>query len=836
MKRFGIVLAVLALFALAACDVNDMVLTPRDGDIVSGSTVTVTGQLSYAAAEGGTITVNGVPGTFTGARTWEATIPTSPVGYVTIVNARYVEPGGTVYTQQTAVINGPKISDGEYSPNGVGMKFTNSGLSNLGPVINNLAGASFDISGLILAQDPLVPSSDVGLGHSISGKAYEAGAESISIGATSTSGGVSTPITVSNLYLGLDLTISGPILSGPCKLEARVPTTSIGALFDLKPGGPNGEDIDVNLIGSPTVNLQGVSYEFISGICDPSTFLLGSIINSVAGSQVESAIRNGFASQLGDPDGNGPADSPIADAIETALAQVSIAGPVGEAVKANLKAPFTQIDETGSGIDFRSKADFYTTFGNGPTDCVQVPRAPDFTSSFDVPGVYPTLGGTSPGGQPYGLGLVISSSAFNQLLSSMTECGLLTKDLTSINGVPITPAFLSLLVPQFSTIDQSSQVFIRLDPRAAPFISDAGGGPGGAAAELRLEELHIDFMQVLPGGQEHKLLGLAVEAPLGLDLAYDAVAGTLAPTITPPVAAQVNTRVYFNGLNVNPTTTSALFSSLFPSLSAGLTDTFQAFPLPEFLGLKLSVVEVARQGNSFVLYANLDQVRQTRIENVQLTDLSTGDSSDDATVFDSNEWRHRIRKKIDSKSVRVDYKAVIGADACCFADDEEKTAHAGYRLTFNVIPENGQTWRLDLAQLISGAHTIVDDGGGSGRTSISTITGQAKIGAGAWNTFNISPSSGGVNTGGNNSTGFSGGNSKVLTGTTAQTITVEFGFDVLARSESTVFPPVAGDEAAVRIGANDSLANGFTAGGYPGLGNRNLLNDGHVFTLSLTSS
>lgn len=836
MKRFGIVLAVLALFALAACDVNDMVLSPRDGDIADGSTVTVSGQLSYAAEAGGTITVNGVPGTFTGPRTWEATIPTSPVGYVTIVNVKHVDPSGTVYTQQTAVINGPKISDGEYSPNGVGMKFTNAGLANLGPVINNLAGGSFDISGLILAQDPLVPSSDVGLGHSISGKAYEAGAESISIAATSTSSGVSTPITVKNLYLGLDLNISGPILSGPCKLEARVPTTAIGATFDLKPGGPNNDDIDVNMVGSPTVDLQGVSYEFISGICDPSTFLLGSIINSVAGSQVESSIRNGFASQLGDPDGSGPADSPIADAIETALAQVSIAGPVGEAVKANLKAPFTQITETGTGIDFRSNADFYTTFGSGPSDCVQVPRAPDFTTSFDVPGVYPTLGGTSPGGHPYGLGLVISSSAFNQLLSSMTECGLLTQDLHSINGVPITPAFLSLLVPQFANIDQSSQVFIRLDPRAAPFISASANGPNGTSAELRLEELHVDFFQILSGGQEHKLLGLSVEAPLGLDLAYDAQAGTLAPTITPPAAADVNTRVYFNGLNVNPTTTSALFSSLFPSLSSGLTDTFEAFPLPEFLGLKLSVVEVARQGNSFVLYANLDQVKQTRIENVQLTDLSTGDSSDDATVFDSYEWRHRIRKKVDSSSVRVDYKAVVGADACCFADDEEKTAHAGYRLTFNVIPENGQTWQLNLAQLINGAHTVVDDGGGSGRTSISTITGQAKIGSGAWNTFNITPSSPGVNTGGNNSTGFSGSNSKILTGNTAQTITVEFGFDVLARSESTVFPPVAGDEAAVRIGANDSLANAFTAGGYPGLGNRNLLNDGHVFTLSLSAS
>ncbi len=55
---------------------------------------------------------------------------------------------------------------------------------------------------------------------------------------------------------------------------------------------------------------------------------------------------------------------------------------------------------------------------------------------------------------------------------------------------------------------------------------------------------------------------------------------------------------------------------------SGVGDSFAAFPLPSFLGLQLDVLEVARQGNSFVLYANLDQVPQTRIESVQVTDLS----------------------------------------------------------------------------------------------------------------------------------------------------------------------------------------------------------------------
>ena len=82
---------------------------------------------------------------------------------------------------------------------------------------------------------------------------------------------------------------------------------------------------------------------------------------------------------------------------------------------------------------------------------------------------------------------------------------------------------------------------------------------------------------------------------------------------------------------------------------------------------------------------------------------------------------------------------------------------------------------------------------------------------------------------------FSGGNSLVLQGNTAQTITVEFGWDLHTFSDSTVFLPVAGDEAAIRFGANDTIANGFTAGEYPGTGNRNIVADGHVAVIGLTT-
>ena len=54
-------------------------------------------------------------------------------------------------------------------------------------------------------------------------------------------------------------------------------------------------------------------------------------------------------------------------------------------------------------------------------------------------------------------------------------------------------------------------------------------------------------------------------------------------------------------------------------------------------------------------------------------------------------------------------------------------------------------------------------------------------------------------------------------------------------SQALAIPPRSGDEAAVRIGANDTLTNDFVAGDYPGFGNRNIMTDGHVATVTVTT-
>ncbi len=835
-----VLLAAIAAVLLSGCQ---LILVPGDGAIVAPGTMTVSGEIPNRMVIGGTLRVNGVVTPVAADRTWSTEIETGPAGEVTVVEAVYTEPGGKVHRQQSAVVAGPRLAPGERSADGVGMAFTSAGLDNLGPVINDLAGGAFDISALILAQDPLIPPTDAGLGVTITGKAYEAGSAGVAIDAGSSASGVTTRITVEDLYLGLDVRLSG-LISGPCKLEIQIPSTTIDATFDLRPDAANPSLVDVNQVAAPVVTTAGVSYEFISGVCDPSSPIIGSIVTSAAGAKIEGTVKDGFASQLGDPDGAGPVDSAIAAAIQTALAEISIAGSVGDAVEAHLDAPFTEITESAAGIDLRADADFFATKGTGPGDCPAPASAPNLPNTYDTPGAYPTLGGTTPGGLPYGLGLVISSSAFNQLLGAMTECGLLNQDIHEIalaggTPTPITSSVLSLLVPSFGTaLPAGTPMLVRLDPQFSPFLS-GDPGPAGEQAELQLADLRISFVEPKAAG-DVTWLTLAVDAPLGFELAFDDAAGALAPTITPPPTTAVDARVLDNKVGADEAAIETLFPNLFPSFVGGLSDSFGAFPLPDFLGLDLGVIEVARQGNSYVLYANLEPAPQTHLENVAVTDLSSADRANDSCCFDSGEWRHRTRKKVTGRSVQVDLDAMIGADACCTVDDQRENAHAGGRITFDVVPADGETWKVDLSHVIAGAHTLVGEGVGGGygaQSKISPVTGRYRVGDGAWTSFDFAPSL--LTSGWRNShfdAGFTGGAATAFTGTTRETVTVEFGFDVEAFSDSNlVFPAEAGNEAAVRLGANDSLTNGFTAGDYPGPGNRDIAADGYRATILLST-
>lgn len=854
MRRFAAGLTAVLLVALAGCERTDLIEGPSNGAIVAEDPVTVTGVLPEDIPLGGTLTVNGATTPIGDDRSWSAEVSQS-TGHVTSIDVLYRTPAGREWRERRAIVNGVPLDEGAMSPEGVGLFMTNSGLDGLGPVVQDLAGDAFDIGELLMNQNPVIDQENALLHFDITGDVYEAGLGGVALAPTSTTNGIETQITISDLYVGLDLHITdGLAINMDCGLELQIPTTTVDATFDLEPDASDPSLVDVNMTGAPVVDTGTVDYEFISGVCDSDSFLIGDIVDAVAGPQVQTLVGEGFSGNLGDPDGTGPEDSPIADAIETALADISIAGSVGDALQAHLNAPFSGISETSSGLDMRANADFYATPGASAADCAAVPGAPDLAATYDLAGSYPQLGATTPSGDPYGLGIVSSASAFNQLLGAMTECGMLNQSLTEIDlggsTLPITSSLLAIIAPEFGTeLPPDTPLTVRIKPTVAPFLTDSAG-PNGEEGELFLANLQVEFVEIydepIEGIQETTWLSLAVDAPLGFELGYDSATAQLKPTLTPPPGDAVDARVVSNQLGTDEPALEELFPGLFPTFVGSVGDAFGGFPLPGLLGLEIEVLEVARHGNYFVLYSDLNPILETRIENVQVTDLSSNDSATDS-IFDVDEWRHRIRPSSSSSSVAVDLKGMVGADACCTTGDKTRSAHAGYQVTFDVIPENGETWQLDLSHLIQGAHTLIDekvaleDAGGETRFN-TPINAQVRIGDGAWQSFNANVTPGAVVHelyGGEGTTNqeFTGSGSTVISGDSPQTITVEVGFDMFVKSDSNAFFPAAGgDEAAIRFGANDTITNGFTAGGYPGRGDRSIVDDGHFLTIDLSSS
>jgi hypothetical protein len=89
---------------------------------------------------------------------------------------------------------------------------------------------------------------------------------------------------------------------------------------------------------------------FDSGVCDWP--ILGTIIQLVIG-DVEPIVEDGLVTNLRDPDGSGPQDAPIAAAIQSTLAGLSIAGSIGTALGITLDAEFNLISENTTGLTYR---------------------------------------------------------------------------------------------------------------------------------------------------------------------------------------------------------------------------------------------------------------------------------------------------------------------------------------------------------------------------------------------------------------------------------------------------------------------------------------------------
>lgn len=214
-----------------------------------------------------------------------------------------------------------------------------------------------------------------------------------------------------------------------------------------------------------------------------------------------------------------------------------------------------------------------------------------------------------------------------------------------------------------------------------------------------------------------------------------------------------------------------------------------------------------------------------------ISDISSSDFLQSGSI--ASERRHVIStSNISSSTFTVRYTAVTGTDTETTAAVTQ-ILNADYTINFSVTAPGA--YDLDVTTSVSGALTVVDDGGGAAGADITGIsgtqTGGTLLGGGSlsFGDLGFLDSSGGSSNSvlSDSALGTITGNSSG----TPQNHTLRF---VWSQSCSSANGGGGGDECAVRLGLAIQYG-GETAGDYPGVGSRNINIDGHFVTVSMIS-
>lgn len=592
------------------------ITSPLHGAFTLGPNVTISGTIAEVAVANARVSVNGTVATLTPNRTWSVTLPLDTSRIMNPYEAvlQVISTGRDAARHRVLVHYGEARADGAFSEQSVALRLSDPGLDQVEPLIE--AGVDLDLPTLlppgsvVISNYCAVPGPFGTCLGRMTARVDGNPAPSISdfsIDVDAQPGYAFGDIEVYDLSIDLDLDGSG--LAPDCGWHFQAATTPILGDYALRRGAADPSAVDVNLIGQPGVSFIGFADDPTYGLC--SFPLIGDLVQLIIG-DLEPTVQGALVDFLSDPDGAGAADAPIADAIEDALADISIAGPISGSLGVQLDAPlfeipglFDGVAEDADGLTLGSDTRVTSSEGTDPGQCSPPVGAPDLAASYHVPELFPVFGSLTPGLLSYDLALGISTSAFNQLLKAQVECGLLVSSLTEIDigfgPLPLTAGVLSLLIPEFGNLPLATRLRIDLRPTLAPLLS-GNTGPGGEIAEILVPHLSAEIREVVSG---HLWLALAIDFSAGLGIGFDNASSSLVFSVQSVSAANIAVAVTQNPLFIPvETVESALppvLEPVLPTLGAGLG----AFPLPAFLGLQLQSIEFSRTGQFLTLYANL---------------------------------------------------------------------------------------------------------------------------------------------------------------------------------------------------------------------------------------
>src|SRR5690554_995231 len=386
------------------------ILTPAHGTFTTAASVTITGNVTNGHS-GLQVQVNGSVASYDpGSGAWSITLPLDSSKIINPFTASAVRTSdGRVVSRDRIVVHAASsVADGAFSNQGVALRINDSGLDQLEPIIEDQV--DFDLPsmlpvGTVLINNECMVDSFFGcLGRatvrianpppSISGFSFDADSQT---------NYVLGDIDIFNIRVDVSLQGSGVVPS--CGLRISAAQVQILGNYGLQPMSGSPSDVDVNLLNTPQVSFSSFGHSFTSGVCDWP--LIGDLIQAIIG-DIQPMVRNGLIAFLADPDGAGPGDSPLADAFETALAGISITGPISEALGVMMEAPLFDVIENPAGITLGSNVRVTSSVGSGPGQCQPPAGTPDLAASYHVAEPFPSFGATTPGGAAYHLGVAIS--------------------------------------------------------------------------------------------------------------------------------------------------------------------------------------------------------------------------------------------------------------------------------------------------------------------------------------------------------------------------------------------------------------------------------------------
>jgi hypothetical protein len=595
---------------------------PVNGAFIEEPTVTVSGNVFSTTPDDFpldvadmTLEINGSPVPIAPDGSYSTNILLDPLSVFNAIEADITEVSkGFFDSDRVVVIAGDSILEGDYSPEAIALQINASGLESLEPVVSGLVDLDLPTLmpvGTVVANNICVIDGIFGcLGRAtIRITNAPPSISSFDVNFNSQQDSVHADVNLNDFDLNVYIDGGSWVLVPNCNLNLKASAVTLSGNYALEPDGTIPTQVDVLQLGGVSTMFVNFDQTFTSGACN--TFLIGDIIQLIIGN-VKPMVVGGLEGFLNDVDASN--NTPIASAIEGALAGVDVSGPLGQALNAQLDAPFFQVQETAEGITLGSNARFLTNYGTAPGECNPPESSPDLTASYHVAQPFPNFDSTTPSGSPYEIGMGISSSGFNQLLRSMVECGLLVATITELDlfgtgtPIPLTSGLLSAFIPELKGLAPNSPARIEIHPTMAPLITGAPG-PAGELALLKIAQLHLKVIVEVTTETGVVVIDAAdmmLDADVGIELTVDEGAGALVFELAKPDPFNITVKSVENPIGADLSNVEALLPHIVGSFLPALAGGLGGFPLPSFLGLSLDVVEVARNGEMLTIYANLD--------------------------------------------------------------------------------------------------------------------------------------------------------------------------------------------------------------------------------------